>query len=566
MRVLGTVDQSQTGRVLGAATPAPAETSQSAPDNGSSVLSRLFSPQKQDGNSFNVGADALGYGPVQKPTGFFSSLYQSTLGSHGLAGVFQLPGRVLASMGASNSANSLVDHATQVENQGLAYMAQAQKESDPKKRADLVSAAQQLLKSATTLKNEADSLGKFNVTPGEALGTTANAALTVATAGTGSIADKAGLTGVKSLAAKSAENAAISEGYNTANNATEGKPLLEGALGAGIFGAAIPVAGAGASAAKRATQKGAGTTAERIVNSLIKPLSKDFAYGKDPARGVLSEGITANSFGEFAQKVTTRLQNVGREIGTTGAAVDRILQSKGKSLDLTPALDPIDTAMESAARMNNLTLLHSLNNVKIALMHDLKLGADKAGSPTILTGDTKNLSNATYQGAIQFLSDIADHTRFTGNPSDDKALNAATRAAYRSARDIMNTAADEASPKLGAAIRKLNTRYGDLNSAKLAINHRELVIKRQNILNIAQRFAIPVTVVGTILSGNWHEGGALLLAELSSKAAGSTAAKTRIAKFLNALSPADRAGVLRYNPILKNVLSRTLPAAKSATK
>ena len=516
--------------------------------------------------SFSFTKDISGDGAIQKPTGFISSLFQSTLGSHGLAGAFQLPGRAIASALATKDSTSLVERASAIEDQGLAYMAQARKETDPQKRADLVSAAQQLLKSAGTLKTEADNLGKFNVTPSEALGTAANAALTAGTAGAPSAASKLGLSGTKALAATAAENAAIGVGYNTASNAIEGKPLTEGDVGAGIFGAAIPVAGAGVSKLKGAAQEGAKTTAERVINSLIKPLNRNFAYGKDPARGILAEKITTNSFGDFANKVSTRARQVGAQIGSTGAEVSRILQGKGKALDLTPALDPIDTAMEQAAKNNNPTLLHSLNNVKIALMHDLQLGTDNFGTPTILKGQPRDLTNASYDQAVQFLSDITAHTRFTGNPSDDAALNAATRAAYGKAREIMNQGAAEASPELRATMEKLNQRYGDLKSAELAINHRELVIKRQNILNLAQRFAIPVTIVGTILSGNWHEGGALLLAELASKSAGTTAVKSRVAQFLNAMGPNDRKSLLRATPILQNLLTRTIPAAKSATK
>ena len=518
----------------------------------------------QPAPSFSFANDAAGNGPIQKPTGFISSLFQSTLGSHGLAGVFQLPGRAIATAAATKDSTSLVQHASTLEDQGLAYMSQAKSETDPKKRADSVSAAQQLLKSAETLKSEADSLGKFNVTPGEALGTTVNAGLTAYTAGAPGIAAKAGLTGKAALATSAAENATISTGFNTADNAIEGKPLTEGDVGAGIFGAAIPVAGAGASAFKGVLQKGAQTSAERIVNSLIKPLSKSFAYGKDPARGVLAEKITANSFEDFASKVASRAKDIGRQIGSTGAAVSGALQGKGKTLDLTPALNPIDTAMEQAAKNNNPTLLHSLNNVKIALMHDLSLGVDKTGAPTILKGQPRDLTNTTYDQAVQFLSDIAAHTRFTGNPSDDAALNAATRAAYGQARDIMNSVAHDASPELGATIQKLNQRYGDLKSAELAIVHRELVTKRQNILNIAQRFAIPVTVGYGVLSGNYHEAGAALLAELAAKAAGATAVKSRVAQFLNALGPSERQSILHATPILSNLLTRTIPAAKAA--
>ena len=450
----------------------------------------------------NIGKDILGI-EQNKSTSFIPSVLRSTIGSQGLAGIAQLPGRV-------------------------AFQAMNPEENV--------------------------------ITPKQALGTTINAGLTAATSGTGSVAKQLGLKGAKNLGARVVENAAIGGGFQTGLNLVEERPLTENLGLSSALGGALPIAGTALSKGKQALLGQAQPTAEMFINSLIKPLQKDFAYGKNPARGILNEGIVANSFDDLVTKVQEKTRLVGEGIGAIGQKLDL----SGATLDLTPAITPINEAIERAAKSNNVTLFNSLQNVKTALMHDLQVGADEKGVPAIMQGNPKNLISAGYQEAKEFLSDIAEHTRFTGNPSDDKALNLATKQAYGTAREIMNKTADSVDPQLGVQIRNLNERYSDLLSAKSAINHRDIVMKRQNILNLADKFSIPVAVASSVatglITGDFSKAGIILAAELATiagtKALGSTASKTRIAQFLSRLAPEERQGILNSTPALKNLYER----------
>ncbi len=223
---------------------------------------------------------------------------------------------------------------------------------------------------------------------------------------------------------------------------------------------------------------------------------------------------------------------------------------------MSSAVKPLDEAMQQAVKSNNPTLLNSLYNVKIALTHELEQKTSDSGVPQIVKGAEKNLSNIDYSQGVKILSDIADHTKFTGNPSDDKALNAAVKKAYGAARESMNSAAEKADPSLGKEVKSLNKRFGDLSAARSSIEHRDLVLKRQNILTLANKFAIPVAVVGSIATGNYKTAAGVLLGELAVKAGGSTAAKTRIAQFLERLGPEERQGILNSTPAIKNVWER----------
>lgn len=410
--------------------------------------------------------------------------------------------------------------------------------------------------------------------PLESIGAGANIGLTAALGGSQSVAGKLGLTGIKALAARAAENAVIGGGLQASANLTNSKPLAQDVGKAAALGAVIPVVGTGVTKAKQALLSKATPVAENFINSLIKPLQKDFAYGKNPAQGIIKEGIVANNFDDLSQKVVEKISEVGGKIGELGQKLDQ----SGISLNLTPALAPIDDAIQRAAKSNNATLFQSLNNVKTALVHDLTVGTNEKGVPAIIQGNPKNLLEAGYNEAKSFLTDIAEHTRFTGNPSDDKALNFATKQAYGIARDIMNKAADSVDTKLGTEIRDLNSRYADLLSARSAINHREIVLKRQNFLNLADKFAIPVSIASSVMtglaSGDWSKAGIVLMSQLggigATKALGSTAAKTRVAQFLSRLGDQERIGILNSTPVLKNLYERmtgqTIPTDANAPK
>lgn len=402
--------------------------------------------------------------------------------------------------------------------------------------------------------------------PLEAIGTGANIGLTIGTGGTGSVAKSAGLTGAKALGARVLESAVIGGGYQASSNLANSKPVTDNLTSSTILGGVVPVVGTGLSNIRKTFAP----TAETLINSLIKPLGKDFAYNKNPAKGLLNEGIIANNFEDLANKVIAKTESVGRDIGS----VSNILEKSGIVSDLTPALKPIDEAINKAAKSNNSALFESLNKVKVALLNDLKAGVDSKGNPMIVKGEAKNLISASYNDAKQFLSDISTHTRFTGNPSDDKALNMATKKSYGIVREIMNNTADKVSPEIGATVRNLNERYSNLLSAQSAISHRDLVLKRQNFLNLADRFSIPVAVAGAVttglVTGDFSKAGAVLLAELgtigATKALSSTYSKTRIAQFLSRLAPEERAGILNSTPVLKNwyerITGQTAPVEK----
>lgn len=551
------------------------------------VMNKLTAPLQTSGNGFNYAKDIVGL-PTGEP-GFAGSIFQSTVGSKGLAGVAQLPGKVIAGISeyapiiGKHQAEGLYNQASNLSTQSVKFFKMARDETDPTTKQKYIDIATQLNSSAQDLISHGEDIqSRTDMTPGQALGTGLNAAITAITAGTGPLIDVAAAPG-SGLVTKAAvlglrglENAGIGVGYNTASNLENSNNITKGDLGAGILGSLVPALPAGAS--KLGETLGV-TGAEGMINSLIKPLGKDFAYGKNPAAGILREGITANSFGELSDKVNQKLSEVGQEIGNVGRKIDETTsqrieqsgeskisqaQSGNKTFDLQPALKPLDDAMQTAVKTNNPTLLNSLNNVKIALTHDLKLDYSESGTPIISKGGLKNLTNNTYADGVKFLADVRDHTKFTGNPSDDRLLNSATKQVYGQARQLMNEHAATVDPALGAQIKSLNERYSDLSSAKSAIDHRDLVLKRANMVGLVGKLGAMGGVASALTvgltTGNWGTVAKIIIAtaggEAALKAGESTPVITRVAQLLSKLAPEERQGILNTSPVLKNYWQR----------
>ena len=364
--------------------------------------------------------------------------------------------------------------------------------------------------------------------------------------------------GAAKLAGSVASLGGAGYGFDVAQNLQEGKTGFEAAKpGFGAALGAIPLAGAGASAAKSGIQKIGAKQAPRIINSLIKPLQKDFAYGKNPGRAVAEAGIKANSFEELVTKISQSRQKAGQEIGDLGKKIE------GKVvLNLQDTLLPINEAMETAAKQNNATLLQRLNSVKQSITENLKKGVDEAGNPIIVSSGVKNLAGASFKEAREMMRAIGDVTAFTGNPSDDKLVNSALKRVYGKMKEKTLQGAESADPAIAKMFRKATEKYSDLTSAEIAAKYRDKILERQNIVSFGQ-----TTVgLGGALATAIATGGAAvptLIAGMGAaglqKALSSTAFKTRLASWLAKVPAQEKAGILTRFPQLQEVVNTRTP-------
>jgi hypothetical protein len=343
--------------------------------------------------------------------------------------------------------------------------------------------------------------------------------------------------------------------FDVALNLQEGKTgasALTPGLGAGI-GAAIP----GAGVIKNVAQRFGHDTAPRVINSLIKPLAKDFSYGKNPGRAVAESKIIANNFEELATKIREVRQATGQEIGALGKKL-----STKPIVDISDSLMPLDEAMRTAASQNNPTLLSRLANVRKAITSILEPQVDDTGNIVIAEVGKRQMKGLSFQEARDVLGQIGDITQFTGNPSDDKAVNSALKQIYGAIKQETLSVADELNPALASDFRKLTEKYADLSSAEIATKYRDKILERSSLVGLSPQ----VAGIGTGLLTLVATGGAATPAVLAGitgavidKLASSPAFKTRLAALMSQKSPQEAGLLLKKIPALQKLFPKGSP-------
>jgi hypothetical protein len=363
-------------------------------------------------------------------------------------------------------------------------------------------------------------------------------------------------TGLRSLGLKKGVSALgkVSSGvltgevFDIASNLQQGKTgkdALTPSFGA-LIGGSIPLAGV----AKNVSVRFGERQAPRVINSLIKPLAKDFSYGKNPGRAVAEEGIVANNFDDLIDGIRTSRQRIGQEIGKLGDTL-----SERPLLNIQDALNPIDEAIKTAVSQNNQTLLSRLNNVKRALTEVLEPTLDDTGNIAIKSLGSKNLDNLTFNEARKFLGEVGDLTSFTGNPTDDKLVNSALKQVYGKVKQKTINTATEINPQLAKKFQKLTEKYADLTSAEVATKYRDKIVERSALIGLSPQTAgIGAGLITAVATGGATIPSILtgVSAGLIDKLAQTPAFKTRLAYILSKKTQGEVNFLLRKIPALKS--------------
>lgn len=296
-------------------------------------------------------------------------------------------------------------------------------------------------------------------------------------------------------------------------------------------GAAIPVGLRGVEKGVQAAGMALKDAPGRVINSLIKPLLKDFSYGKNPGAGVAKEGIVANNFDDLIHKISERKDAIG------GAIEETLYPESVKKINLTMAFRPLDSAINEAgfAPKSNSAVLNRLKELKSDLLNIYNANGDVIG--------TKNLKDLTPLEAWELKKNIGKLTKWTGNPSDDKIVNKSLKRVYGNIKGEIEKAVP--------AVSNLNERYANMLSAENAAVYREKIDARHNMLGLGDKLILGGTGVSyaalhnptTLLAGIGAYGVNKILS--------STAAKTRIAKTLQSMSEADQNVIFKAYPKIK---------------
>ncbi len=355
-----------------------------------------------------------------------------------------------------------------------------------------------------------------------------------------STANKLKLIGINTAKA-TAKGAALGYGVDVSQNLQQGKTggqALTPGLGT-VIGTAAPlvIGGVKISATALMNPENGG----RVVNSLIKPLAKDFAYGKNPGQTVAEMGITGNNLDNLGENVKTARMDVGQQLGQMASSIE----GKG-TVNLSRATQPIDDAIEKAQEFpqTNKALITRLLGVKSDLLN-------------YIGGDGTNL---TFAEGINTKGAVGDLTKWTGSASDDAIVNKALKQVYGTVNSAVMDGVTKADPEVAQSMGRLNSQYGNLLSAENAINHRGALLQRQNMITTAGKAIGSVTGVTTsILSGNPIAGilsgiASGVLESALEKATSGPAVKTRLASWLASESPDVINKVYKANPAIRNIL------------
>ncbi len=325
--------------------------------------------------------------------------------------------------------------------------------------------------------------------------------------------------GAGKLTSKVAQAGTEGVAFTAGQSLQEGKPMTKEDYGinAGL-NMAFPLAGAGLKAIGEKAPA-------RIINSLIKPLQKDFAYGKNPGKAVAELGITGNSFEDLISNIKTKKNEVGALIGSKLSQL-----AAPEQIDLVQTLSPLDEAISNAYKTprTNRTLIDRLHAVKDDIVDNF---------------DTDNMGVVSLEGAQELKKTIGDLTKWTDNISDDQAVNKALQRTYTTIRDKMDEVLQtRMSPEDFAQYKKASEDYGNLISAENAAVHRDKITSRNDLVSFGAKNAGLITGLTAAISTG-GVGLPALIAGLAGtvidKAAATPAFKTRLASLLAKMAPKE---------------------------
>lgn len=305
---------------------------------------------------------------------------------------------------------------------------------------------------------------------------------------------------------------------------------------AAIIGAAFPIVGKGATAAKTAVMPSGKDAGGRIINSLVKPLLKDFSYGKDPGKAVAEAGIVANSLDDLALKIRDVRQATGAQIGEAVARDNGVYNAQ-------KAFESIDTAIAEAQKSprTNAAVIGRLQNLKDDL---LQVGED--GLPT------RNLENLSAEDLFALKRDVGDLTRWTGNASDDEIVNKALKQTYGNLKGQLDDNV--------VGVKELNEKYANLLSAENATVYRDKIASRQNLISLSgTQLGTAAAITSAVVSG-----GAVIPILIGASTGAATealkspAVKTRVAAWLASASQKEIKDAFLEAPWLRGAIQTAL--------
>lgn len=213
----------------------------------------------------------------------------------------------------------------------------------------------------------------------------------------------------------------------------------------------------------------------RLLNSLIKPASKEFAFGKNPGLALANEGIVSNSLNGLKDGINGKLNEIGSQIGDiakqtadAGGAHDATSIIKKYS---QKAISALPSDVERNVFNNRLKSIFSEFTTNNAGEIIPKL--DETGNPIL-----KNLTNLPSDEFHKLQSQVGKLAKWTGE-AGEKGVNKIFKNMYSE----MGQELDKTAQKFtGQSTKALQGRYANLLGAQNAIENRVGVATRNAMI------------------------------------------------------------------------------------
>lgn len=300
--------------------------------------------------------------------------------------------------------------------------------------------------------------------------------------------------------------------------------------------ALLPAVGDTLKGIKGGIKKISAKNSEKLVNSLIKPKTKQFLFGKNPGKAVADEGIVASNLDDLTTKIFDKADEVGGKID------DVLNVNSSKTVNLSTSLNQIDDAILEAKKMPNInkTLISRLDDVKTDISNVLNTVDDVAKVPVKEANTIKRL--------------LGKSQKWTKDFADDTIVNQSIISSYSDiAKKIEKEVPD---------IIELNSKYGNLISAANASKNRAAIQQRNNLLGLTSGISAIGSVgfaANEIRKGNPEGAVSALIVGLTgagvSQAMKSTAFKTQLAAVLSKMSQEQKKQVLAKLPFVRKSIA-----------
>jgi hypothetical protein len=263
---------------------------------------------------------------------FGKDIFQSTLGSKGLAGVAQMPGKVIGQFGLLPENQKFEESRGGLAEETTKLIELSKTITDPERKAKIDAMIQDNHQTLESMSGQSQFNRSQELTPGKTVGTGINAGLTATTLSGGSLFNQAAVKGVipKALT-MGTESGLYGVGFKAASNLLEGKKPLEGVKEAGLLAFGVGAIIGGLAGAFQ-------SSGQMIQTSKIKPGKSDMA-----------DGFKVGNIEKYrlGGSLPTSLRKTSEAIKQRWDALNSMLKGSNAQVDIVGAFDDVVKGLSS---------------------------------------------------------------------------------------------------------------------------------------------------------------------------------------------------------------------------